>query len=90
MLNEPFTIAYDNIQELKTLKGLSLQDILTEVHVFVLRLDLPEKIKIHLLIKMADLEHRLLQGASEKIQLGSLLSAFQVTRDMIKDEAEKS
>ena len=88
MLNEPFTKAYDKIQRLKILKGLSLQDILTEVHLFVHRLDLPSKIKIHLLIKMADLEHRLIGGASEKIQLGSLLSAFQVTREMIAEEVK--
>ncbi len=36
-------------------------------------------------IKLAELEHRLLGGASEKIQLGSLISAFQITRDMVKD-----
>ena len=74
---------------LKTLKGLSLQDILTEVHLLVMRLELPEKAKATLLVKMADLEHRLLQGANEKIQLGSLLSAFQVTREMVKEEGEK-
>lgn len=88
MLNEPMTTAYNNIEHLKTLKGLSLQDILTEVHTYVHRLDLPQKVKIHLLVKMADLEQRLLNGANEKIQLGSLLAAFQVTRDMIKEEAK--
>ncbi|TRY62572.1 hypothetical protein TCAL_00479 [Tigriopus californicus] len=87
MLNESFNTAYSNIERLKTLKGLSLLDILSEVHLFVHRLELPQKIKIHLLIKMSDLENRLLNGASEKIQLGSLLSAFQVTREMIKEEA---
>ena len=83
MLNEPFSAAYHNISKLKTLKGLSLQDIVTEVHLYVHRLDLPQKIRIHLLIKLAELENRLLGGANEKIQLGSLVSAFQVTRDMV-------
>jgi replication factor C subunit 3/5 len=89
MLNESFSKAYERIQTLKTQKGLSLQDILTEVHLLVHRLDLPERVKIHLLVKMADLEHRLLSGASEKIQLGALLAAFQVTREMVKEEAQK-
>lgn len=88
MLNEDFTTAYNNILSLKTLKGLSLVDILTEVHTYVHRLDLPTNIRCHLLIKMADLENRLMAGASEKIQLGSLLAAFQVTREMIKTAAE--
>ena len=89
LLNDTFTDAYNNINELKVLKGLSLQDILTEVHTYVQRLELPDRIKVHLLIKMSDLEHRLFNGANEMIQLGSLISTFQVTRDMIGEEAEK-
>jgi len=89
-LNEDFSSAYKNIQELKTYKGLSLHDILTEVHLYVHKLELPAQVRIHLLIKMAELEARLMAGASEKIQLGSLLAAFQVTREMIKAEAETS
>jgi len=86
-LNEDFSTAFKNIQEVKTLKGLSLQDILSEVHLYVHKLDLPANVRIHLLVKMAELEARLMAGASEKIQLGSLLAAFQVTREMIKAEA---
>ncbi|KAG8597874.1 hypothetical protein GDO81_002417 [Engystomops pustulosus] len=37
MLNKDFTTAYKQIMELKTLKGLALHDILTEVHVYVHR-----------------------------------------------------
>jgi len=90
MLNESFQTAYQNITDLKTAKGLSLQDILTEVHIYVHRIDLPQKIRIHLLIKLSELENRLLLGASEKIQLGSLLSAFQITRDMVAKQANAS
>ena len=87
MLNESFSLAYKNISELKTLKGLSLQDIITEAHLFVHRLDLPQSIRIHLIVKLADIEERLLGGDSEKIQLGALVAAFQVARDMVKDHA---
>jgi len=87
-LNEDFSTAFKNIQEVKTLKGLSLQDILSEVHLYVHKLDLPAQVRIHLLVKMSELEARLMAGASEKIQLGSMLAAFQVTREMIKAEAE--
>jgi replication factor C subunit 3/5 len=87
MLNEAFSLAYNNIQELKTLKGLSLQDIVTETHLFVHRLDLPQQIRIHLIITLADIEQRLLIGDSEKIQLGALVAAFQVARNMVKEEA---
>jgi len=87
-LNDDFSSAYTNINKLKTLKGLSLQDIVSEVHTFIHKLELPPQVRIHLLIKLAELEERLMAGSSEKIQLGSLLSAFQVTREMIKMEAE--
>jgi len=88
-LNEDFSTAYKNIQELKTNEGLSLQDILTEVHMYVHRLVLPNNVKIMLLMKMAELESRLMAGSSEKIQLGGFLAAFQKTREMIKAEEEK-
>ena len=69
-----------------TLSGLSLQDILTEVHLYVHRLVLPAAVKITLLAKMAELEARLMGGSSEKIQLGGFLAAFHKAREMIKEE----
>jgi len=88
-LNEDFTTAYTNIQQLKTAEGLSLQDILTEVHTFVHRLVLPANVKIMLLTKLAELEARLMAGSSEKIQLGGFLAAFHKAREMIKQEEMK-
>jgi len=87
-LNEDFSTAFSNILQLKTEKGLSLQDILSEVHLYIHRLELPGQVKIQILIKLAEIEVRLMAGSSEKIQLGSFLSAFQVTREMIREEAE--
>ncbi|CAL1272481.1 unnamed protein product [Larinioides sclopetarius] len=84
LLNDDFMPAFKNINELKILKGLALQDILTQVHLFVHRIDdLPDDVKIHLLEKMADIENHLASGTSEKIQLSALISAFQVARDMV-------
>ncbi|CAO2580752.1 Replication factor C subunit 5 [Lemmus lemmus] len=87
MLNQDFTTAYRNIMELKTLKGLPLHDILTEVHLFMHRADFPSSVRIHLLTKMADIEDRLSVGTNEKIQLSSLIATIQVTRDLIVSEA---
>ncbi|NWX57803.1 RFC5 factor, partial [Promerops cafer] len=115
MLNQDFSTAYRKIMELKTLKGLALQDILTEIHLFVHRggervwlrmvlerpnfplpltecfllstVDFPPSIRIQLLIKLADIEYRLAAGTNEKIQLSSLIAAFQVTRDLVVAEA---
>ncbi|XP_078598162.1 replication factor C subunit 5-like [Branchiostoma floridae x Branchiostoma japonicum] len=82
MLNENFTTAYNNIFQLKVLKGLALQDILTEVHLFVHRIDFPMAVKMVLLQKMADVEYRLSAGTNEKLQLSSVIAAFQVVRNV--------
>ncbi|ELU07083.1 hypothetical protein CAPTEDRAFT_164264 [Capitella teleta] len=87
MLNESFTEAYKNILEMQTAKGLALNDVLTEVHHYVHRIDFPMNVRIHLLEKMADVEHRLASGTSESIQLSSLVAAFQVARDLVAQEA---
>uniref|UniRef100_A0A3B4CVM7 AAA+ ATPase domain-containing protein n=1 Tax=Pygocentrus nattereri TaxID=42514 RepID=A0A3B4CVM7_PYGNA len=44
------------ILQLKTLKGLALHDILTEVHLLIHRVDFPPSIRMGLLIKLADIE----------------------------------
>lgn len=41
MLNEDFQKSVKNVTELKTAKGLALQDILTELHSYVQRIDFP-------------------------------------------------
>ena len=43
-----------------------------------------EQVRIHLLIKMAELEARLMAGATEKIQLGAFLAIFQVGSQVLK------
>lgn len=87
LLNTNFNEAYNNILKLKTAKGLALQDILTEVHLYVHRIDFPIHVRIHLLEKMAETEFRLMSGTNERIQLSSLVSAFQIARDVTIQEA---
>nr|XP_054749314.1 replication factor C subunit 5-like [Lytechinus pictus] len=87
MLNEDFTAAFNYINQVKTIKGLALQDILIEVHTYVHRIEFPQKVRIYLLDKMSDIEYRLAAGTSEKLQLGSLVAAFQSARDMVAAEA---
>uniref|UniRef100_A0A3Q1IU03 AAA+ ATPase domain-containing protein n=1 Tax=Anabas testudineus TaxID=64144 RepID=A0A3Q1IU03_ANATE len=78
---------FTEILQLKTLKGLALHDILTEIHLLIHRVDFPPAIRIGLLIKLADIEHRLASGTNEKIQLSSMVAAFQGVRDLVVSEA---
>ncbi|TRY87467.1 hypothetical protein DNTS_035297 [Danionella cerebrum] len=90
-LNKDFSGAFNlspyldppEILELKTLKGLALHDILTEVHLLIHRVDFPPSIRMGLLIKLADIEYRLASGTNEKIQLSSMVAAFQAVRDIV-------
>ncbi|TNN45388.1 Replication factor C subunit 5 [Liparis tanakae] len=86
-LNKDFTSAYKQILQLKALKGLALNDIITEIHLLVHRVDFPPAIRIGLLIKLADIEHRLASGTNEKIQLSSMVAAFQSVRELVVSEA---
>lgn len=44
---------------------------------------LPPKVRITLVEKLADIEHRLAFGCSEQLQLGALVAAFSLVRDDI-------
>ncbi|CAK9828545.1 Replication factor C subunit 5 [Anthophora retusa] len=82
LLNESYELCYCKIQDIKVKKGLALQDILTELHLFVNKIDFPDTIIIDLIIKLAEIEKRLSIGCSEAVQLNSLVSAFQNARDI--------
>lgn len=82
LLNEDFKTTYKNIQEVKTVKGLALSDIITEVHKFVHRIEFPSEILIELLNFMAEIEHRLSVGSNENIQLTALIAAFQHAKNL--------
>ncbi|XP_075219941.1 replication factor C subunit RfC3 isoform X2 [Lycorma delicatula] len=84
LLNHDFKTAYTSIKELKLAKGLALQDILTELHLLLHRVSLPPETLIDLLIKLAEIEYRLLSGTSENLQLSALVSAFSLARINIK------
>ncbi|XP_043463500.1 replication factor C subunit 5 [Leptopilina heterotoma] len=82
LLNESYQLAYCKIQDLKMRKGLALQDILTELHIFVNKIEFPEPVLIDLIIKLAEIEKRLVLGSSEAVQLNALVSAFRGPREI--------
>ncbi|KAJ8959067.1 hypothetical protein NQ318_022323 [Aromia moschata] len=86
LLNEDFKTTYKNMKELKTIKGLALQDIITEVHKFIHRIEFPFDLMINLLEKMAEIEYRLSTGANENIQMTALISVFQYAKDVSPPE----
>lgn len=81
MLQEDFGSASSKISNMKQLKGLALQDIITEVHLLVQRIEFPHKIKIQVLERLAEIEYRLAGGSSEKLQTSAMIAAFQITKE---------
>ena len=87
MLQDDFNTSHEKISHLKQLKGLALQDVITEVHLLVQRIEFPNKVKIQLLERLSEIEYRLSSGCSEKLQMSSMIAAFQLTKDPIVDMA---
>jgi replication factor C subunit 3/5 len=81
--DEEFKDTYQKIHNLKINKGLALEDILTQVHLYVQRMELPPRVMSQLVIKMASIEERLAQGCTEKIQVSALIAAFRIARDQV-------
>ncbi|XP_054167996.1 replication factor C subunit 5-like [Oppia nitens] len=82
ILNKKFSSIYESIMEMKREKGLALQDIITDLHPYVNRIDFPTYLKIEILEKMANIEYQLSSGSSERLQLAALIGAFQTARDI--------
>ncbi|XP_066594914.1 replication factor C subunit 5 [Prorops nasuta] len=82
LLNEPYQSCYSKIKELKMEKGLALQDILTELHVCINKIEFPNATLIELITKMAEIEVRVAAGSSENVQLNALVAAFYKARDI--------
>jgi len=81
MLNDNYSEAYKSLKQLKGLKGLALADILREIHMFVLKIQFPEEVKMQLIADIAQLEFMVSNGANEILQTASLIGSFQVARE---------
>lgn len=81
--DEDFKDTYQKITQLKTNKGLALEDILTQVHLYVMRAELPGRVISQLIVKMGSIEERLAQGCSEKIQISAFIAAFRIARNQV-------
>lgn len=53
---------------------------------YLYAVEFPPHVRVFLLEKMADVEYRLSAGCSEKLQLGSLVAAFDTVKNLIAKE----
>ncbi|KAI1719857.1 ATPase family associated with various cellular activities (AAA) domain-containing protein [Ditylenchus destructor] len=76
LLDESFEKACEKLTELTLQHGIALADTLDEILELILGLDMPQNVAALLMDRIAQIEHRLSSGCSEKIQWLSLISAF--------------
>jgi replication factor C subunit 3/5 len=92
LLVDDFSACAARVAVLKAEKGVALSDILTGLAQHVARAP-PERIpppaKIYLYQQIADAEHRLMLGASEKINTAALIGAFAFASAMASRSGSK-
>ncbi|GAA5923994.1 replication factor C subunit 3 [Sporobolomyces koalae] len=76
MMNDSFETAYTRVSSLKAEKGLALQDIIQGIYDFAATVEFGKITRIYFLDQLAQVEHRLSTGGSEKLQLTALLGAM--------------
>ncbi|VDK56001.1 unnamed protein product [Gongylonema pulchrum] len=68
--------AYTKIEEIRSVRAFALSDILNSMHDYIFRLSIPQEVFCRLMVSMAEIEYRLSQGCSDRLQLGALIGAF--------------
>ena len=81
LTQEDFDSCFGQCWELMHARGLALQDVMTKLGEFVVNLDVKSPIEVAKLVaSLADLEHRLSVGTSDKLQLAGLVGLFVMFR----------
>ncbi|KAI9173085.1 Subunit of heteropentameric Replication factor C (RF-C) [Blastocladiella emersonii ATCC 22665] len=87
LLNEEFSAAVQHLATLRTERGYALQDLLADMFKFVRSLDMGNAAKLTLYEAMADIEYKLSQGCSDRIQAGALAGAFRLAVELALKES---
>lgn len=83
MLNKDFDEALRKVDEIKTQKGLALQDMITDMSSLFMKVQVPTECKVFALEQLSNIEHRASFGTSEKLQLSALVGVCQIVRQCI-------
>lgn len=67
---------------IKIEKGLSMQILLKELNLILMKTEWAQESKIFLIKRLCELEYRMSIGCNEKIQLGSLVGGFNEVRHL--------
>jgi replication factor C small subunit len=83
-LTGDFLKARESLDNLLINYGLSGEDIIRQIHHEVYNLNIPDRTKVELVDRIGEIEFRLIEGSSERIQLESLIAHFVLTGSNLK------
>lgn len=84
LLKDDYKNASKTFDKIRINKGLTLEDLVNDLHKAVMKADLGNKRKIFLVERLAKVHQRAAIGCSEKIQVASIIGAFQEIRTIVK------
>ncbi|MBA42975.1 MAG: replication factor C small subunit [Magnetococcales bacterium] len=78
LMNESFKNSYNTISEMKSEYGISIKDIIDEIHEIIINNIMTKKDKrdIDILIRLKDLEYNIASTSNDSIQLSGLVAIF--------------
>jgi len=81
LLNEEFSVAFQEISLIKSTVGIALPDIISEIYLYTQKLSFPPKVRMKLYDALSQIEYRQSSGAGDYLQLASLVGSFQIARE---------
>lgn len=89
LMNDSFQVAYNTLYKAITEFGYAVCDITTELSLLLIATELPDQVAAYLMDKLSNIEYRLSNGVSERLQLGALVGAFVIARKMLTPPPEE-
>ena len=83
-LTGDFLKARENLDNLLINYGLSGEDIIRQIHHELFNLEIPDLTKVELVDQIGQIEFRLVEGSSERIQLEALIAHFVLVGNKLK------
>jgi replication factor C subunit 3/5 len=76
LLSDDMEGAVNTFLDIKEAKGLTLEDLVKDIHRAVMNIELDKKRKMYVVLRLAEIETRIAVGCSEKLQVMSLVGSF--------------
>jgi replication factor C subunit 3/5 len=83
LLNDSFADCFKKIRQMQTEKGLALVDIVQAIHLRTVGHQFPNDVLAHLFTKLAGVEYRCASATNDRLQLSSMIGAFQQVRSAL-------